>query len=251
MAAIERYLAELDRADRQHDVTGVPVPPAKVERLTRGIETLKEKLKSLAALEAQMLASGEQQISLTDPDARAMASQSHSAYVVGYNVQSAVGTQHHLIVVHEVSNVGIDKGHLSSMAGKARDALEAEAIEVLADRGYFKSEEIAACEEAGIEAYVPKPMTSNARAHGRFDRRDFVYDRERNTYVCPAGEHLTYRMTTKEAGKVLHRYWTNACGACALKVHCTSGKERRASPAGSTKMSSSVPRSDWIEGPMR
>jgi hypothetical protein len=176
-----------------------------------------------------MLASGEQQISLTDPDARAMTSQSHSAYVVGYNVQSAVDTQHHLIVAHEVSNVGIDKGHLSSMARKARNALEAEAIEVLADRGYFKSEEIAACEEAGIEAYVPKPLTSNARAEGRFDRRDFVYDRERNTYVCPAGENLTYRMTTEDAGKVLHRYWTNACEGCALKAYCTPGKQRRIS----------------------
>ena len=116
------------------------------------------------------------QISLTDPDARAMTSKSHSAYVVGYNVQSAVDTQNHIIVAHEVSNVGIDNGHLSSMASKARDALEAKKIEVLADRGYFKSEEIAACEDAGIEAYVPKPLTSNARAKGRFERRDFVYD---------------------------------------------------------------------------
>jgi len=233
MAAIEgtidRYLAELDRADRQREVTGVPVPVAKVERLKRGIETLKQKLKSLAALEGKMRASGDQQISLTDPDARAMTSQSHSAYVVGYNVQSVVDTQNHLIVAHEVSNVGIDKGQLSSMAGKARDALETGKIEVLADRGYFKSEELAACEEAGIEAYVPKPLTSNARAEGRFDRRDFVYERESNSYICPAGEKLTYRMTTKEAGKVLHRYWTSDCGTCAIKAHCTSGKERRVS----------------------
>jgi transposase len=231
MAAIEgtidRYLAELDRADRQHELTGVAVLPAKVERLKRGIETLKQKLKSLSTLETQMRAADEQQISLTDPDARAMTSQSHSAYVVGHNVQSAVDTQNHIIVAHEVSNVGIDKGHLSSMAGKARDALEVESIEVLADRGYFKSEEIAACEETGIEAYVPKPLTSNARAEGRFDRRDFVYDRESNSYVCPAGERLSYRMTTTDAGKVMHRYWTSVCGACALKKHCTSSPQRR------------------------
>jgi len=231
MAAIEetidRYLAELDRADHQHAMCGVPVPPAKVERLKRGIETLQRKLESLAALEAQMRATGEQQISLTDPDARAMTSQSHSAYVVGYNVQSAVDTQNHIIVVHEVSNVGIDKGHLSSMAGKARDALEADTIEVLADRGYFKSEELAACEAAGIEAYVPKPLTSNARAEGRFDRRDFIYERQSNSYICPAGEKLTYRMTTTEAGKVMHRYWTNVCEGCALKQHCTTSKQRR------------------------
>jgi transposase len=233
MAAVEgtidRYLAELARADRQHEVTGIAVPVAKVKCLTQSIETLKQKLRGFAALEAQMRASGEQQISLTDPDARAMTSQSHSGYVVGYNVQSAVDTRNHIIVAHEVSNVGIDRGYLSSMAGRARDALEAEEIEVLADRGYFKSEELAAGEEVGIEAYVPKPLTSNARAHGRFDRRDFVYNRERNLYVCPAGEHLTYRMTTEEVGKVLHRYWTNVCGACALKTHCTLGKERRVS----------------------
>jgi transposase len=231
MAAIEgtidRYLAELDRADRQHELTGVAVLPAKVERLKRSIETLKQKLKSLSTLETQMRAADEQQISLTDPDARAMTSQSHSAYVVGYNVQSAVDTQNHIIVAHEVSNVGIDKGHLSSMAGKARAALEVESIEVLADRGYFKSEEIAACEATGIEAYVPKPLTSNARAEGRFDRRDFVYDRESNSYVCPAGERLSYRMTTTDAGKVMHRYWSSVCGACALKKHCTSSPQRR------------------------
>jgi hypothetical protein len=125
-----------------------------------------------------------------------------------------------------VTNVGIDKGHLETMAEQARDALEADAIEAFADRGYFKSEEIAACEEAGIVTYVPRPLTSNARAEGRYDRRDFVYDANSDTYVCPAGERLTYRMTTEEAGKVLRRYWTNACGTCALKQHCTPSKQR-------------------------
>jgi transposase len=226
-STIDRYLKELDRADREQEVTGVPVPAAKVARLAQGIETLKVKLGRLSAIEAQMVASGETQISLTDPDARAMTSQSHSAYTVGYNVQSAVDTEHHLIVAHEVTNVGIDKGHLGSMAGKAREALGAETIEAFADRGYFKSEEIVACEEAGIEVYVPRPLTSNARAAGRYDRRDFVYDTNSDTYVCPAGERLTYRMTTEEAGKVLRRYWTDACGTCALKEHCTPSKQRR------------------------
>jgi transposase len=226
-STIDRYLKELDRADREREVTGVAVPAAKVARLTQGIETLKAKLARLSAIEAQMSASRETQISLTDPDARAMTSQSHSAYTVGYNVQSAVDTEHHLIVAHEVTNVGIDKGHLEFMAEQARDALGAESIEAFADRGYFKSEEVAACEEKGIVAYVPRPLTSNARAEGRYDRRDFVYDANSDTYVCPAGERLTYRMTTEEAGKVLRRYWTNACGTCALKQHCTPSKQRR------------------------
>jgi transposase len=226
-STIERYLKELDRTDREQEVTGIPAPATKIARLTQGMETLKAKLGRLSAIEAQMLASGETQISLTDPDARAMTSQSHSAYTVGYNVQNAVDIEHHLIVTHEVTNVGIDKGHLGSMAERARDALDAETIEAFADRGYFKSEEIAACEEAGIVTYVPRPLTSNARAEGRYDRRDFIYDASSDTYVCPAGERLTYRMTTEEAGKVLRRYWTNACGACVLKQHCTPSKQRR------------------------
>jgi hypothetical protein len=113
------------------------------------------------------------------------------------------------------------------MASKARNALDAETIEVLADRGYFKSEEIAACEEAGIDAYVPKPLTSNARAEGRFDRRDFIYERETNTYVCPAGEKLTYRMTTTSSSRTMHCYWASVCGTCALKQHCTTSLQRR------------------------
>ena len=203
------------------------MPAAKVERLKRGIATLQQKLKSLAALDEQMRARGEQQISLTDPDARAMTSQSHSAYVVGYNVQSAVDTQNHIIVAHEVTNVGSDRGQLSAMGGIARDALGAEKIEVLADRGYFKSEELAACETAGIETYVPKPLTSNARAEGRFDRSDFVYERESNSYVCPAGEKLTYRMTTTSSGRTMHCYWASVCGTCTLKQHCTTSLQRR------------------------
>lgn len=226
-ATIDRYLTELDRADRQSEVTGNPVAAAKVERLTRGIETLKEKLKNLSVLEEKMLVSGEQQISLTDPDARAMTSQSHSAYVVGYNVQSAVDTRHHLVVAHEVTNVGIDKGHLSSMAEQARDVLNSETLEVLADKGYFKSEEIATCEDAGIQVYVPKPATSNARAQGRFYKDDFVYDRDGDQYVCPAGQRLTYRMTRDEDDLTVRYYWTNACEACPLKSDCTTGKERR------------------------
>ena len=224
---ISRYLAELDRADRQAEVTGVPVPAAKVAELSGRIDALKIKMQSLSALEARLLASGENQTSRTDPDARAMTSKSHSAYTVGYNVQSAVDTKHHLIVTHEVTNVGIDNGHLSRMAELTRDALQSEKIEVLADKGYFDSEEIAACEDAGIDVYVPKRATSNARAHGRFDKDDFIYDSAHDCYVCPAGEHLTYRMSREEGGRVIRTYWTNVCEVCPLKSDCTTGKERR------------------------
>ena len=209
MAAIDegivRYLAELDRADRQAAVTGAPLPASKVAELTGRIDKLKARLESLAALEAKLVASGENQISLTDPDARAMTSKSHSAYTVGYNVQSAVDAKHHLIVAHEVTNIGIDKDQLSSMAEKARDALDAETIEVLADKGYFNGEEIAACEAAGVNVYVPKPATSNSRAQGRFDKDEFAYDRENDHYVCPAGQRLSRRMTVEEKGPSVAR----------------------------------------------
>ena len=224
---IIRYLAELDRSDRQAAATGMPVPASKVAELTGRIEMLKARMQSLAALEAKLVASGENRISLTDPDARAMTSQSHSAYTVGYNVQSAVDTKHHLIVTHEVTNIGIDREQLSPMAEQAREALKAETIEVLADKGYFNGEEIAACEEAGIDVYVPKPATSNSRAQGRFDKEEFIYDRENDHYICPAGQQLTRRMTTEEKGRAIHAYWTSTCGACPLKSDCTTGKERR------------------------
>ena len=224
---IARYLADLDRADRQAVVIGVPVPAGKVSELTGRIAALQARKQTLAVLEAKLIASGESQISLTDPDARAMTSKSHSAYTVGYNVQSAVDTKHHLIVTHEVMNFGIDREQLSPMAERARDALDVEAIEVLADKGYFNGEEIAACEEAGIDVYVPKPATSNSRAQGRFDKDDFIYDREHDRYVCPAGQQLTFRMAREEKGRVIRTYWINSCQSCPLKSDCTTGKERR------------------------
>ncbi len=224
---VTRYLADLDRADRQVEVSGVPVPAKRVAALKEKIEGLKEKIQTLSALEAKLVASGEKQISLTDPDARAMTSKSHSAYTVGYNVQSAVDTKHHLVVAHEVTNVGIDKGQLSHMAEQARDAFQTDIIEAVADKGYFNSEEIAACEEAGITVYVPKPITSNARFEGRYDKRDFVYDPAQDRYTCPAGQHLTYRMSREEGGRLMRSYWTDVCATCPLKSDCTTGKERR------------------------
>lgn len=113
------------------------------------------------------------------------------------------------------------------MAKLACNALKAEAIEVFADKGYFKSEEIAACEDSGIGVYVPKPATSNARARGRFYKDDFIYDKTQDVYLCPADQRLTYRMTGNEDGRKIRTYWTNACEACPLKSDCTTGKERR------------------------
>lgn len=222
--SVARYLAQLDTADRQ-EPTDVLV--AKTDRLKEKITRLEQEMERLDGLEAQMLASPDRQISLTDPDARSMSSSGRGTGVVGYNVQSAVDTEHHLIVAHEVTNIGTDRAQLSGMAKKAKSVLEAERLDVVADRGYFASEEILASEQAGITVTLPKPMTSRAKAEGRFGKADFVYMPEQDVYRCPAGDMLTYRYTNVEAGLTVSRYWTSACPKCPIKVQCTPGKERR------------------------
>jgi len=222
--SVARYLQQLDTADRQEPSEALKT---KVSRLKEKITKLKEQMEHLRAIEARMLATPDQQISLTDPDARSMATSGRGSGVVGYNVQVAVDTEHHLIVTHEVINVGNDRSQLSSMAKEAKATLGVENLEAVADRGYFNGEEILACDEAGITATLPKPMTSNSKAEGRFGKQDFRYVAEEDVYICPAGECLTHRFTNEEHGLVLHRYWTNACQSCAIRHCCTTGKQRR------------------------
>jgi transposase len=221
--SIARYLSQLETADRHGDA----VPEAKVVRLRGKIEKLKEEIVRLNAINAQMMESEDKQISLTDPDARSMATSGKDTGIVGYNVQIAVDTQYHLIVAHEVTNVGSDRHQLANMAAQARDAMSVEALDAVADRGYYDSEEIRTCEETGITVTLPKPLTSGAKAAGRFGKQDFVYVAAEDIYRCPAGERLTYRFTYREDGKTLRRYWTTACQTCALKAQCTTGPERR------------------------
>ena len=222
--SVTRYLSQLDTADRQEPSEGLVT---KTTRLKEKLTKLGEEMQRLDGLETRMLAAPDQQISLTDPDSRSMATSGRGSGVVGYNVQVAVDTEHHLIVTHEVTNVGTDRSQLAHMAKETKAALEANTLDVVADRGYFNSEEILACEEAGITVTLPKPMTSNSKAEGRFGKQDFRYMAEEDIYVCPAGERLTYHYTNEENGLVLRRYWTNACQSCAIKQSCTTGKERR------------------------
>ena len=220
-ASIERYLSELAAADRREPATD------KAERLADKIAALKEEMSRLKKLEARMLEAPGQQISLTDPDARSM--NTRGSGIVGYNVQAAVDTKHHLIVAHEVSNVGTDRRHLTPMAKEARAAIGAEHLSVVADRGYYRAEELLDCEQADIMAYVPNSMTSSNRAKGLFDRGDFRYIAEDDEYECPARERLIYRFSRIEAGKELRRYWSSACPACPIKAQCTTGVYRRVS----------------------
>ena len=226
--SIARYLAQLESADRQEAAGGVPVPAAKVKRLKEKVEVLHQETERLNALEAEIMASEDQQISLTDPDARSMATSGRDTGVVGYNVQSAVDTKHHLIVAHEVTNVGTDRNQLSRMAQLARTALGVRKLEAIADRGYYSGDEIVACETDDIAVYIPRVLTSTARAQGRFAKPDFVYLPDENVYVCPIGERLTHRFTNIEKrNKTTYHYWTSACTRCPIKDQCTTGNERR------------------------
>jgi hypothetical protein len=174
-----------------------------------------------------MLEAPDKQLSQTDPDARSM--NSRGSGMVGYNVQSAVDSQHHLIIAHEVTNVGSDRAQLAKMAKQAKAVLGRDKLEVVADRGYYNGDEIRACEQAGIEAYLPKPNTSGNKARGLFDRSEFHYQADDDEYKCPAGERLIYRFTRTEKGKEIRRYWSSACTACPIKNKCTSGDYRRVS----------------------
>ena len=219
--SIARYLVALDTADRAEPA----IAELKKGHLQAKFAALKERMQQLKVLEAQKHASPDQQVSLTDPDARSM--KNRDGGIVGYNVQTAVDAEHHLIVAHEVITEGIDRDQLSRVADQAREATGIEDLTVVADRGYFKGEQIRQCDEAGITPIVPKPLTSTSKADGRFDKQDFVYVAERDEYRCPAGERAIWRMTTVERGLTLHRYWSSACPRCPIKAQCTPSDYRR------------------------
>ena len=220
-ASISKYLGALDTADRQEP----SVAQAKSARLEEKIAALKAQMQTLKEIEAQLNSTPDKQISLTDPDARSM--KTRGTGIVGYNVQTAVDTKHHLIVSHDVVNTGTDRDQLSRMAHQAREGLGTETLTAIADRGYFKGEEILACHAAGICTIVPKTETSSAKADGRFDKADFIYDAQKNAYRCPAGQALIWRYSTVEAGMTNHRYWSSNCQGCALKEQCTPSVQRR------------------------
>ncbi|HLL49498.1 MAG TPA: IS1182 family transposase [Thermomicrobiales bacterium] len=223
--SIARYLHQLDSADRQEPSEAVLT---KTTRLKEKISRLRQEMGRLSALDGLMRQSPDQQVSLTDPDARSMATSGRGSGVVGYNVQVAVETEHHLIVTHEVTNVGNDRAQLAPMAKAAQETLGAEGLHVIADRGYFNGEQIKACVDAGLTVTLPKPQTSGAKAEGRFGKQDFVYLPDQDAYRCPAGAVLRYHFSNVEKGVELRRYWsTAACLACAIKRQCTTSKERR------------------------
>jgi transposase len=225
--AIERYLGELDRADAVFEQTGTVLPEARMERTLRKLEHLQKEAVRYRSIDQRMDETGETQVSLTDPDARSMATTARMPRIVGYNVQTAVEADHHLIVAHEVTMLGFDRDALSMMAEAANDVMTTDQLTAIVDKGYYKGEEIVASEDAGISVVVPKPMTSNAGARGQFDKADFAYAADQDIYVCPAGEKLTYRFTGQQDGKAIRTYWSSKCAGCAIRDKCTNSKERR------------------------
>jgi transposase len=198
-SSVARYLDELDRADREPG----QLPEARVAHLQRKIATVREHVQQLASWGDVMRESPRQPLSMTDPDARSMATHGRGSGVVGYNVQMAVEAANHLIVAHEVTPEGHDRHRLASTADAAKTAMACDQLTVIADREYYKGEQILACEQNGVMPLVPKTQTSSSTAAGRFDKRDFHYDANSDTYRCPANEEAIRRMATIEDGSII------------------------------------------------
>jgi len=220
--AVQHYLDDLDRADREPAL----VPEARVSQLKEKISAIRGEMRRLRKIKKALPKIGGQ-LSLTDRDARSMTSAGKGTGTVGYNVQSAVDIKNHMIVAHEVTNVTHDRESLSEMAGLARDALKKKSLTAIADRGYYNGEQIREVQLSGMTPLVPKTVTSNARADGRFDKRDFLYDRKRDEFRCPAGKRAIHRCSSVEEGQTIHLYWSSSCPRCPLKNRCTPSDYRR------------------------
>ena len=222
--SVARYLHQLESADRQERSKARAM---KIDRLYEKIATLQDEMQRLEAVDKQRSEQPDQQISFTDPDARSMATSGRGSGVVGYNVQAAVDTEHHLIVAHEVTTSGSDRAQLAPMSKLTKQVLGVDTLDVVADRGYFTSEQILECAEAGVTVTLPKPQTSNNTARGMFGKPDFRYVPRQDMYICPAGEALLFVSHKRESGGLnLRRYATRACLNCRMRKRCTTTSQR-------------------------
>ena len=222
-ASIARYLRALDRADREES----DIAEAKSIRLKEKIAGLRQQMQALKVMEQTVQDAPDQQVSLTDPDARSMATSGKGTATVGYNVQIAVDAEHHLIVAHEVINQGYDRHQLAPMALKVQQAAGCEQVTALADRGYFSGDQVLSCEGTGIVPIVPKVLTSSGVKRGLFARQDFIYDAEHDHYTCPAGAKLTKVHRRADHTEDFDRYrHLSACFTCPLKPQCTPTERR-------------------------
>ena len=239
---LAEYLDRLDRTDGEDGaMTSIPS-----QNLAEKIAVLKQRRNRYVELSRELERTGESQISLTDPDSRAMAS--YPKVGVGYNAQVAVDAKHKLIVAQEVTNAGSDLG-LLAIPPRRQEVLGVARIDAVADKGYYKGEDIRACEEAGIDAYVAHPQRGSAVSHGLFRKEEFRYDAGSDTYLCPGGQHLGARYRWVVKGHALVNYCNpGACRTCPLKPRCTP-YTHRGSAAGLEKRCSTAWRSVWRRGP--
>jgi transposase len=222
-ASIARYLRALDRADREES----DIAEDKSARLKEKIAGLRRQMQALKEMEQTVQDAPDRQVSLTDPDARSMATSGKGTATVGYNVQIAVDAEHHLIVTHEVINQGYDRHQLAPMALKAQQATGCEQVTALADRGYFSGDQVLLCEGTGVAPIVPKVLTSSGTKRGFFTRQDFIYDAEHDHYTCPAGAKLTKIHRRVDHTEDFDRYrHLSACFTCPLRPRCTPTKRR-------------------------
>lgn len=213
---VERYLDEMERLDQQEK----PSEEMSGAELRNKIDQLKKRRGKYEELLKELKRSGEKQISLIDPDSRAMALTPKGE--VSYNVQTAVDSKYHLIVEQDVTNDPLDNHQLFTLAEKTCQMLGHDQLQVVADMGYYNHQELKNCEEAGITTYVFKPRVSKNTARGLFGKEKFVYEADRDCYRCPAQERLDFRFETEERDQRFRYYWTTACPSCALKSQCTT-----------------------------
>ena len=216
---IDQYLKDLDRQDKQE---AGPQSLSR-EQLKEKIEGYKERRAQYEQLNSDLDQGGESQISLTDSESRSM--RVGHGVEVSYNVQIVVDQKNKLLVEHEVTNEVIDLGQLSTMAKKAKETLGVETLEVVADRGYYNGEEVKACEQSGITAYVPKSNTSSNLKRGLFTKEDFIYEPDKDCYRCPAGKELSCRYQSLEQGRQMRTYQISGCKSCGLKPKCSINKK--------------------------
>lgn len=216
---IDAYLQQLDTQDEAESHVSTPT----AEELKSKIETLKSRKDKFQKLQTQLQESDEPQISLTDPDSRAMRT-GDKGIDVCYNFQIATDEKHKLIVDFEVTNEAVDLNQLANMACKAKETLGVETLEVVADKGYYDGPEVKKCQDENITCYVPKPQRSNNKKSGLFSREEFIYDAQQDCYLCPAKQKLTYRFPMTKSGKEVKVYETDACKTCALRAQCTRSK---------------------------
>ena len=223
-AKLDDYLQRLDQSDASEITTG----GSRVKNLAEKIAAIRQRRTRCEEMLAHLDQTGEEQISLTDPDSRAMAA--HTRVAVGYNVQVAVDTKHKLIVEQQVTNQVVDMGLLTQTAAPAKEVLGVETIAVVADRGYFKIEDIEACEQAGIEPYVPRPQRGPSVKAGLFRKDEFQYDADSDSYVCPAGQRLyPYSSSLLRGLKKINYTNKLACDDCKIRSQCTNGLFRTVS----------------------